>query len=181
MTRIRVDPELLRLKSQELGRLAAEMHRIAREAVEIAERAPSYDGQFGPKVRALGAEAFAQLSARGDKLVELAAALEAVADRFEQADRVTQEGLASLELRFHEWSDRVAALRPLVAFADWIGLGQFLVGGDDGGRRGHRGWGQLWNGSGVAGIALWRVPRPSRDSLNGCCKEPGKVGETSSS
>jgi hypothetical protein len=67
--------------------------------------APSYDHQFGPRVRAVGTEARARFSAYADRLSELSQELKHIADAFERADIETQAGLEALGLRVQSLAD----------------------------------------------------------------------------
>lgn len=57
MTHIRVDPDNLHRASQQLLRIADRLRTLGSEAYQITLDAPSYEGQFGPKARAMGMEA----------------------------------------------------------------------------------------------------------------------------
>ncbi len=132
MTLIRVDPTHLRETSDRLTSLAERLNQLARDALENAEAAPSYDGQFGPRVRALGAEAFAHLSARADRLDELASELAQIAEVFRQADLQTAASMAGLSGRLQEWLRGSA--RHLASWLEtpfsWLGIHHLL--GPDG-------------------------------------------------
>jgi hypothetical protein len=49
MTRIRVDPAILRQAAQQLSGIAEHLCALASQAYQAALNAPSYNGQFGPK------------------------------------------------------------------------------------------------------------------------------------
>jgi hypothetical protein len=69
---------------------------------------PSHDGQFAPRVKSLANKAQAQISVLADRLAALSDLLLINSEEFEAADLQTQS----------------ASLRPLAAFADFIGLGR---------------------------------------------------------
>lgn len=99
MTHIRVDVEQLRLKADELESAAESMRTLADHVLASAESAPSYDGQFGPKVVGLAEEGRAALVSRAQQLTELSADLRARAQAFEEADREFHEALAGINRR----------------------------------------------------------------------------------
>jgi hypothetical protein len=106
MTNIRVDPASLRQKAKELEQHAEQMRNLAERVLRSAESAPSYDGQFGPRVRALAAEAHAELTRRASDVRESAEQLCDTAARFEQVDLETVAGMEGLALRMQGWVDR---------------------------------------------------------------------------
>jgi len=89
MTRIRVDPANLRQAARQLSGIADRLRALGSEAHQATFRAPSYDGQFGPKARAMGMEAEARLRAQADRLVALSEELESRAAAFEAVDQET--------------------------------------------------------------------------------------------
>ena len=97
--------------------------------MESSQSAPSYDGQFGPKVRALGAEAFAQLSSGTDRLGALASELTQIAEGFRQADLQTAASMQGLSGRLQEWL--AGSARHLASWLEtpfaWLGI-QHLLG-----------------------------------------------------
>ena len=92
--RIVVNPEGLRetagLLREKQDRLAA----LEKDILASAGDAPSYEGQFGPKVRALASEGSAPLRAVSGDVGRAIEELERIADNFEAADRETQQQLA---------------------------------------------------------------------------------------
>jgi uncharacterized protein YukE len=96
MTDLRVDPQNLtdtaaRLadRSRELQALTAEIHRTASDA-------PSYDGQFGPKVRGLANEGASQLGSQAKSLDDLAQQLAVIGQEFERVDSQSISGMSRL-------------------------------------------------------------------------------------
>ena len=106
MTYIRVDPPSLRQQAKELEQHAEQLHQLAERVLASAEVAPSYDGQFGPKVRGLAAQAHAELSRRAANLQEFAEQLGVIAGRFEQADLESVAGMEGLAVRMQGWAER---------------------------------------------------------------------------
>jgi hypothetical protein len=96
MTQIRVDAEKLRLKADELSAAAEHLNSIAKQVYGAAEEAPSFNGQFGPQVRAMGEEGRALLTSKADRLAVLSADLRARAEAFEAADREWQAAMARI-------------------------------------------------------------------------------------
>ena len=115
MTKIRVDPPLLREQAKVLEQHAEEMHQLAHQVLSSAESVPSYDGQFGPKVRALAAQAQAELSRRSADIHERAEQLGAIAARFEQADLESVAGMERLAVTMQSWLERSGA-----TLAGWV-------------------------------------------------------------
>ena len=106
MTHIRVDPQELRLKGNAVEHAAEQLQHLADKVLASAEGAPSYEGQFGPKVRSLGAEAHAALSRRASELHRMAEQLGEIAIRFEQADEESLVAMEGLALRMQGWVER---------------------------------------------------------------------------
>jgi hypothetical protein len=105
MTNIRVDPASLRLKAKELEQHAEHMRHQADQLLRTAESAASYDGQFGPRVRALATQAHAELTRPASDVRESAERLCEIAARFEQVDLETVAGMEGLALRMQGWVD----------------------------------------------------------------------------
>jgi len=115
VTNIRVDPPLLREQAKVLEQHAEEMRQLAYQVLSSAEGVPSYDGQFGPKVRALAAQAQAELSRRSADIHERAEQLGAIAARFEQADLESVAGMERLAVTMQSWLERSGA-----TLAGWV-------------------------------------------------------------
>jgi hypothetical protein len=100
MADIYFDLPFMRQQIEEL-RLNAEAHRqIGEQALRITRRAPGYEGQFGPRVRAEGLEIHARYTRRCLALNEQADRLEKMTNAFEAADRALEQGMAALP---HFW------------------------------------------------------------------------------
>jgi len=116
MSTIRVDPPSLSEKANELEQYAEQLRRLADRVVDSAEGAPSFEGQFGPKVRALAAQAHSDLSWRAATLHARAEQLGAIAAKFEQADLESVAGMEHLAISMQSWVERSGA-----ALAGWAG------------------------------------------------------------
>jgi uncharacterized protein YukE len=103
MTQIRVTPSELRDAANRLQELADRVRQLGHEALDAAESAPSYDGQFGPQVESMGAEAQALTTKQADRLGALSDQLLIYANEFEQADLESMDRLAGLNQFLHEW------------------------------------------------------------------------------
>ena len=57
---IRVDPVILKQNSGSISGIGSNVNSSGQSASGIAQGAPSYDGQFGPRVQAIGHEALAR-------------------------------------------------------------------------------------------------------------------------
>jgi len=109
MSYIRVDPPSLRERANDLEQYAEQVRRLADQVVASAEGAPSFEGQFGPKVRALAAQAHAELSRRAADIHERAEQLGAIAARFEQADLESVAGMERLATSMQRWAEHSRA------------------------------------------------------------------------
>ena len=72
---IQVDPSLLQSNAHQIQGIGGKISSLVKDLMSVTEGAPSYDGQFGPKVAAIGNEANARgrtlsnaLSSLGEKL-----------------------------------------------------------------------------------------------------------------
>ena len=103
MTRIRVDPANLRQVAQQLSGIADRLRALGSEAHQATFIAPSYDGQFGPKARAMGMEAEARLRAQADRFTALSDELESRAAAFEAVDQETQVAFHKIGQLISAW------------------------------------------------------------------------------
>ena len=60
---IRVDPDKLRAAANLMAQMREMAEAMRGDALRLTSGAPSYDGQFGPQVQAIGDEAAARLKA----------------------------------------------------------------------------------------------------------------------
>jgi len=90
MTRIRIDLEIGRQIVAEIQSRAETCRQLAQAALDATQSAPSYDGQFGPMVGAIGADLFARYSRQTQALEQDAQDLQAIVEAFERADQVIQ-------------------------------------------------------------------------------------------
>ena len=126
MPLIRVDPPMLRQSAQQLNELAAELRGLGDQVSQAADEAPSYDGQFGPKVRALAEEGRARLHAQAAHLGSLSDELLARAEAFEAADLETQTAFQRLASSFQDWFQDAGFLAPFARLAGVVGLGNLI-------------------------------------------------------
>jgi hypothetical protein len=112
MAKIRVIPSLLLEAANELQRIISEVEAVGDQVQTAASRAPSYEGQFGPKVHSLRSEAIASSRKLAQDLSTLANVLRNKGEDFESADLAGAEGLAGILAKFEAWlsSDRLLAL-----------------------------------------------------------------------
>ena len=103
MSNIRVDPEELQQAAQELAAAADRLRESGGELSESGSRAPSYDNQFGPRVRGLAAEGEAALIAQSQLLSEFSEQLATKTEEFIQADEQSLSGFAALGEQIHTW------------------------------------------------------------------------------
>jgi hypothetical protein len=95
MTVIRVDPPDLHRKAEDLEEVAAQFRTLAESVMRSTRGAPSYDGDFGPKVQAIGMETEARLRTLGDHVTEHALFLRTKAEAFQAADLASVNQWAS--------------------------------------------------------------------------------------
>jgi len=110
MTIIRVDPPKLRQAGRAFKEIAATARRLAHDALRATERVPSYEGEFGPRVRSGGAEVYAEHVVLARLAEEAADFLLRKADEFEAVDEAGQAALASLGMQLHQWSQAFETL-----------------------------------------------------------------------
>ena len=111
MTLIRLDIDELRREAREIGETASEMHRLADEALDATEAAPTIEGQFGPEVRAWGEELHAAYKVEAALLEERAGDLEAIAARFEEVEQELGVRLDAITADVSALLQEVEALR----------------------------------------------------------------------
>src|SRR4030067_3230115 len=95
---IRLDPAELGRAADEIEHVAEEYRGLAEQAWRAAQGAPSYDGQFGPKVWAAGDEAHARLSRMAGDLTGLGQELIGIAEAFEAAEAESVLAMQALRL-----------------------------------------------------------------------------------
>jgi hypothetical protein len=112
MSKIRVIPSLILETADELQKISAEVEDVGIQVQTAASRAPSYEGQFGPKVHSLGSEAMVRSRKLSQDLSALANLLRNKGQDFESADLVGAEGLTGILAKFETWlsPDRLLAL-----------------------------------------------------------------------
>ncbi len=75
MTLIKVDPSLLQLSGQDIQGSAQNIFSVGSNVLGAAQSAPSYNGQFGPQVSAIGQDAYSRLGGISNQLNDLGARL----------------------------------------------------------------------------------------------------------
>jgi hypothetical protein len=86
MAKIRVDPAILISNSSTISTTAANVSTTGQSALNAAQTAPSYNGQFGPRVKAIGAEAMSRAQCTTGRLNNSAFSLNTRANAFLNAD-----------------------------------------------------------------------------------------------
>lgn len=163
MTNIRIDPSHLRDVAQQLDAIADRVRSLGNEANEITLDTPSYDGQFGPKARALGMEAEARLIEQSRRLSSLSEELVVRAAAFEAVDRETLTAFDQLTEVLQSWMDQARLiLSPLVLITNFpwhlisrhLRLGNLIEDPGEGGNGGDEDeWSPPWWSSIMVGIA----------------------------
>ncbi len=110
MNVILVDPPMLRQAGENFRRLADRVRRLGKEVLQVTGGAPSYDGDFGPRVLAGGVELYAHYEAAARLAEEAGEFLVVKADEFETADRASLEGLAAVGAQIRGWTEAINAL-----------------------------------------------------------------------
>jgi surface antigen len=107
MTIIRVDPSLLQGLASTIGGAAGDVSGLGGDAAQAAASAPSYDGQFGPKVWPIGGEAISRVRGAASHLSSLSERLGQKAAAFAEADAAAIDGLAWV---YKNWLDEQAQM-----------------------------------------------------------------------
>ena len=117
MAIIRVDPPILFQSSGSIQKDAQGLETAGKGAHRSAEGAPSYDGQFGPRVKAIGSDALGRGGNLSGQLRGLAGNLTSRAQAFEAADNASAAGLISpFNVTDQGWQNA----RFLARMAAWI-------------------------------------------------------------
>lgn len=90
MAKIKIEPESLEATSHKISALKLRIAQLENELLKAGNTAPSYEGQFKPRVLGLSTQAKSQLGQRTTTLDTQAARLEKIAKRFMEADRQFQ-------------------------------------------------------------------------------------------
>jgi len=90
--RIRVDPSVLRQSSKNISGVGTNLSQVGQSALGKASGAPSYDGQFGPRVQAIGYEALSRAQGLSGKMSTYSGQLQSRAQAFEAADMGMSKG-----------------------------------------------------------------------------------------
>lgn len=86
MAKIKIEPESLEATSHKISALKLRIAQLENELLKAGNTAPSYEGQFKPRVLGLSTQAKSQVSQRITTLDTQAARLEKIAKRFMEAD-----------------------------------------------------------------------------------------------
>jgi len=93
---IRVDPVILKQNSGSISGIGSSINSSGQGASGIAQGAPSYDGQFGPRVQAIGHEALARAQGLLNEMNSISSQLQSKAQAFDAADRAGAAGFTSI-------------------------------------------------------------------------------------
>ena len=86
MSPIKVDPPILQSSGQGIQSEGQNISSAGGKVLGAAEGAPSYDGQFGPRVSAIGQEAYAKLGSSGNQLDDIGARVSSKGLEFQAVD-----------------------------------------------------------------------------------------------
>ena len=112
MTRITVDPAQLAQAAQELAEASERLQRLGDEAHAIGSSAPSYVGEFGPKVERLALEALSALGSQSQRVGLIGDELLGISQAFAEADQRTEAGFGSIWSLLSGWKDRAEEILP---------------------------------------------------------------------
>lgn len=98
MAIIRVDPTQLRTSAGKMSQQQQEADGLAGRALGVTSGAPSYEGQFGPAVHAIGAEAAGRIKQLASLLAERSEFLVQKAAAFEAADQGFVASILGIQL-----------------------------------------------------------------------------------
>lgn len=101
MAEIRVDPAALKSNAKQIMIVSSAVQKAGDLAWRSASGAPSYDGQFGPKVRALGQAALTRAKKQSASTNLLSGSLSKRAKAFEAADAAAVKGVATSLLKIY--------------------------------------------------------------------------------
>ena len=93
---IRVDPVILKQNSGSISGIGSSVNSSGQSASSVAQGAPSYDGQFGPRVQAIGHEALARAQGLLGAMNNLSSQLLSKAQAFAAADMAAVTGCANI-------------------------------------------------------------------------------------
>lgn len=130
---IRVDPSLLKGFASTMQEVGGEVTSLGSSAASAAQGAPSYDGQFGPQVAAIGAEAAARINSFTSRIVNLSERLNRKAIDFIRADTEALSGFVSATIKWPtesqllaQWS-KMAGI-PVAVLERYLKLGMLFGG-----------------------------------------------------
>jgi hypothetical protein len=169
---IRVDPEILKQSSGNILGIGTNIKETGQCVLNVSRLAQSYDGQFGPKVQAIGMEAFTRSQGLTSQMNDHSTKLQSRAQAFEAADIAGVAGVGAAVAGFTGGSavwmggpllsnklpiniSDYSKLGYLTNYSDQSGLiksGYILKGGD---------WVKLGN------LAVWPVKNPGLVSWKG--------------
>ena len=93
MAKILVNPASLKSSAKQISSVSTLIQKSGETAWRSASGAPSYDGQFGPKVRAIAQAALARAKKQSASAKTLSSSLNKRASAFEAADAAAVKGL----------------------------------------------------------------------------------------
>ena len=118
MTRIKVDPSILSQQAGSIQQEAVGVERAGDGAYSAARGAPSYDGQFGPRVWGIGSEALSKSKQISGQMGGLSGKLSNKAAAFDHADQAGQIGLGGNSWYiWDDWQER--RIRSISMVPDW--------------------------------------------------------------
>jgi hypothetical protein len=97
-----VDPPELIRAGEDFRRMAEVARRLAKQVLEVTGSAPSYDGEFGPRVRGWGVDLYNHIDGLARLAQEAGDRLVTKGQDFAEADRESLAGLAAIgeQLRY---------------------------------------------------------------------------------
>ncbi len=98
MTKILVNPASLKSSAKQISTVSTLIQKAGESAWRSASGAPSYDGQFGPRVRAIAQAALARAKKQSASAKTLSSSLNKRASAFEAADAAAVKGISRSKL-----------------------------------------------------------------------------------
>ncbi|HPC05755.1 MAG TPA: hypothetical protein PLI60_03465 [Anaerolineaceae bacterium] len=95
MAKILVNPASLKSSAKQISSVSTLIQKAGETAWRSASGAPSYDGQFGPKVRAIAQAALARAKKQSASTKTLSSSLTKRATAFERADSAAVKGIST--------------------------------------------------------------------------------------
>jgi hypothetical protein len=105
MAVIRVNPNILHEQASKLSEIGSNVDKIGKDVMQAAKSAPSYDGQFGPRLWVIGIEATTRAALSSGKINGLSNTAYLKAQAFETADMASAMGFSLTTKALIDWQE----------------------------------------------------------------------------